>query len=661
MDDLRGGVRLKRPKELIPDESVSAVFDYHNRDREAFHHLKNVSLWPTWNPHQKVTISDISVLPNDSKRLLTTDVDTPLGLSGRQGFHVESEVGSPTENGEMEYHHYNTVTPLAVPVVGTVQYDAVLYTAGAGDPNRSVRDFIQNWGFNMYLASAEQEVREQLTEFANKPACFVGVIPVDSNKQGRQTISSAVSVALSWDIPALVLVEDGLTQTNLPESGDCFIIKCNIKSQQALARHCGPELLGLRRSMKAGTTDRLLEQVRERAKQEPSEFLRALVYSVLLEQSGATERVLDVLDDPIELFVSPTVGSTLKTNDSTWPTFQANTARTGHHPTASGPQTSANIRWTFQLDDNISSPVVADGTVYIGSEDNHLYAVEADTGTELWQFKTDQWVVSSPAVADGTVFFGSHDANVYALEAATGRQQWIFQTDDKVVSSPAITDGTLYITTTGGSVYALETATGRQQCAFQLEDRLSPEGLAEANGSIYIGSREGNVSAFEATTGRQQWTFQTNGLIYSSPTIAGDTVYIGDTDGVVYALEAATGRQQWTFQTEGHVYYSPAVAHDTVYIGGSQKKVNAVEAATGRQQWAFRTNGGHAWSSLVIADGTVYFGATDETVYAFDAATGRQRWAVQADHLIHLPAVANNSIYLGGDDGVLYALTEPTK
>jgi len=87
--------------------------------------------------------------------------------------------------------------------------------------------------------------------------------------------------------------------------------------------------------MEAGTTDKLLRGVRERAEQEPKEVLRALVYSVLLDRTGATEAVLDSLDNPRELFVTPAAGTTPKPDDGAWSTFQANTARTGHNPRVS--------------------------------------------------------------------------------------------------------------------------------------------------------------------------------------------------------------------------------------------------------------------------------------------------------------------------------------
>ena len=54
--------------------------------------------------------------------------------------------------------------------------------------------------------------------------------------------------------------------------------------------------------------------------------------------------------------------------------------------------------------------------MYIGYDDNHLYALNTNTGQEIWRFKTDGDVWSSPAVSDGVVYFGSNDGYLRALE-----------------------------------------------------------------------------------------------------------------------------------------------------------------------------------------------------------------------------------------------------
>ena len=88
---------------------------------------------------------------------------------------------------------------------------------------------------------------------------------------------------------------------------------------------------------------------------------------------------------------------------------------------------SLTLKWSYTTGSTVySSPAVVDGVVYIGSEDNNLYALNATTGAKLWSYTTGDRVDSSPAVANGVVYFGSSDGNVYALNAKTGHKLWSY-------------------------------------------------------------------------------------------------------------------------------------------------------------------------------------------------------------------------------------------
>ena len=65
-----------------------------------------------------------------------------------------------------------------------------------------------------------------------------------------------------------------------------------------------------------------------------------------------------------------------------------------------------------------SSPAIgSDGTVYVGSYDYKLYAINGKTGDKLWEFETRYRVFSSPAIgSDGTVYGGSEDNKLYAIK-----------------------------------------------------------------------------------------------------------------------------------------------------------------------------------------------------------------------------------------------------
>ena len=70
--------------------------------------------------------------------------------------------------------------------------------------------------------------------------------------------------------------------------------------------------------------------------------------------------------------------------------------------------------WVFKTGDSVfgvnSSPAIgSDGTVYVGSRDKKIYALNCKNGVKLWEFETGGWVFSSPAIgSDGTVYVGSY-------------------------------------------------------------------------------------------------------------------------------------------------------------------------------------------------------------------------------------------------------------
>ena len=62
----------------------------------------------------------------------------------------------------------------------------------------------------------------------------------------------------------------------------------------------------------------------------------------------------------------------------------------------------------------VLTPTVANGIVYVGSDDHNVYPLNANTGTKVWNYTTGDMVTCPPKVANGVVYVGSYDHNVYA-------------------------------------------------------------------------------------------------------------------------------------------------------------------------------------------------------------------------------------------------------
>ena len=119
------------------------------------------------------------------------------------------------------------------------------------------------------------------------------------------------------------------------------------------------------------------------------------------------------------------------------------------------------VLWEFETGNWVnSSPTIgSDGTVYVGSIDGKLYAINGKTGVKLWEFETGDGVGSSPAIdSDGTVYVGSWDNKLYAINGQTGIKLWEFEWGFRVRSSPTIrSDGTVYVGSEGNKLYAIKT------------------------------------------------------------------------------------------------------------------------------------------------------------------------------------------------------------
>jgi outer membrane protein assembly factor BamB len=150
-----------------------------------------------------------------------------------------------------------------------------------------------------------------------------------------------------------------------------------------------------------------------------------------------------------------------------------------------------------------SSPAVANGMVYIGSHfDQNLYVYDAKgtgcaTGPNLQscspQFvgHTGGPIDSSPAVANGTAYVGSDDGKLYAF----GSRNWTAITGGSVSSSPAVANGVVYIGSTAGTLLAFNANTGAQLWTARTSGPINSS-PAIANAMIYIGSNDGSVHAY---------------------------------------------------------------------------------------------------------------------------------------------------------------------
>jgi outer membrane protein assembly factor BamB len=322
-------------------------------------------------------------------------------------------------------------------------------------------------------------------------------------------------------------------------------------------------------------------------------------------------------------------------------------------------------KWRFYVgpgDGNTpsSSPAIgSDGTIYVGSLDDTLYAINSD-GTLKWRYGTAGKVRSSPAIAsDGTIYVGSDDSCLYAVNS-DGTLGWKFRTYGRISSSPAIAaDGAVCFGTWNGDIYALNSG-GTPKWSYLTGSRMSASPAIAADGTVYIGSEGGEMYALNAD-GTYKWRYGTNGLFQSAPAIAADgTVYVGAEGDPLHNFLALNpdSTLKWGYVAGLHVRSAPAVASDgTVYFGSSTPDYVYAFNPDGTQKWKYQTGGGVYAGPAIASDGTIYVGADDHCLYALKP-DGTLKWRYETDGNIESsPTIGSDgTVYFTSDDGYLYAL-----
>jgi eukaryotic-like serine/threonine-protein kinase len=317
--------------------------------------------------------------------------------------------------------------------------------------------------------------------------------------------------------------------------------------------------------------------------------------------------------------------------------------------------------WTAATDDKIySSPLVDGGVVYIGSNDGHLYAFDADTGAQRWRYPTQGAVTSSPRIADGTLYVGGQDGFLHAVDVRTGERRWATDTGGPVHSSPAVAGNLVAVGSRANKLLACDMRSGAVLWELVRGDWFNSSPTI-VDGVVYVGCRDHNVYGIDAATGEQRWQYTTSSTVDSSPRVVGQSVYIGGDDNKVRSLGARTGAWIWDFTAQKGIVSTPAVADGVLYVGSDDGSLYALEADTGRQRWSYPTAGGIR-SSPLVTGGLVVVGSHDRFLHAVDAATGQVRWRFLTAGPIDdsSPAYADGLVYVGTLAGTVHAVDATT-
>jgi len=343
--------------------------------------------------------------------------------------------------------------------------------------------------------------------------------------------------------------------------------------------------------------------------------------------------------------------------------------------------------WSFQTgvpDGLHTSPLVVDGVIFLSTAWNHVFAIDARTGAEIWHYRRTlpdelkyccgpvNWGV---AILGDTLFLGTLDAHLVALDARTGRVRWDVEVGKpennlSIKSVPLVVKDKVVVGIAGGDfpsrgfLDAYDAATGKQAWRFYTVPGRGEPGVETWSGDSYEigGGGTWGVGSYDPDLDLLYWGVGQPFPDYDGDAREGDNLY---TDSVV-ALDPDSGKLRWHFQYTPHDMWdwdgiNELVFADIEHEGRTVKAMlhadrnghlYALERATGRFLYAepfVRVT----WTKGFEPDGRPIFDPaafpTYEGVTVCPGAAGGKEWNAMAydpgRKLVFVPAIENCAVF----------------
>jgi len=250
--------------------------------------------------------------------------------------------------------------------------------------------------------------------------------------------------------------------------------------------------------------------------------------------------------------------------------------------------------WSFPTGNLvISTPVFSpDGDIlYAASNDGFIYALDADTGAEVWRTFADSAIDASPVYHNGQILVGDTLGYFYAFNAADGSENWRFDVtsvggnetdrDFGILSTPAVgADGRIYFGCQNYRLYVLSEE-GELLWTFEATDAIDSSPVLDDSGAVYFASRDGYLYALDPE-GFQIWETLIGDVFFASAAIdaEGNLIipsYYGNGGTQLVALNSS-GEILWSYLIEDFNDSSPTILPDgSIVVGAHDHHIHKVE------------------------------------------------------------------------------------
>jgi len=332
-----------------------------------------------------------------------------------------------------------------------------------------------------------------------------------------------------------------------------------------------------------------------------------------------------------------------------------------------------------------SSPVMADGRLYMLDAEATVHALDAESGDRLWRTNLRREGEGRRAGFGGGVAYGGDRivvttgfGDIYGLNSETGEELWVREIGVPIRTAPTVMSGRAFVVTTDNQLLAVDMNNGEvlwNQRAFQESAGLIAATSPAATNDVVIAPfTSGELDAVRIQTGSLAWSDQLTrtgnftplaniNAIAARPVIVDGRVYAISHSGRFVAIDLRTGERVWT--TNVASTQTPWIAGNFAFVVTLDAELACISIRDGRVRWLTqlrqyrnenRETGPIQYVGPVLISNRLVVISSRGELEEYSPQTGEFLDSTRVGDPVSLPPiVANNTLYVYTDDADLVA------
>ena len=349
-----------------------------------------------------------------------------------------------------------------------------------------------------------------------------------------------------------------------------------------------------------------------------------------------------------------------------------------------------SIAWTSSISDGVDKyysqlqPAVDSNVVYIAARDGEVKALTVKNGKKLWSIDLSDHesndsnrsarLSGGVSLGGDTLYIGTENAQVFALDAANGDIKWMSKVSGEVVAQPIYDNSLVVVHTSRGEIIALDSLTGKEMWSLtNAQPKLTLRGSSTpsiSQGGIIYGRADGYLAAALLKNGQPLWQVPVSrpygateldrlSDVDMKPVIVNGTVYALGYNGNLVAIDLLKGELLWSKKYSG--FKNLTVSGRDIFLTDYRGYVFAVNRNDGEQRWMNKELAYRNVTGVTVANEYIVVGDAEGYLHWIDRENGQfvAQQNLDSDGLYIEPIATSTHLYLQTRSGDLIVIEKP--